>query len=163
MLGWILVRQRWVFLLPQWVSLRASLSSGGKCYRRWGICDFGVLGDFVSVDEEASVIFLYVSNPLKNLSNLIWHALATFEFSGTLMRCRYYCAFPVSGRMSALNLPSCNVRLPMTWLMTAQSYPSGHTRGASLLGLEGGVLIVTIWFAVSYFPWRHNALDLPLV
>ena len=86
--------------------------------------------------------------------------LLHFSFSGTLMRCRYSCAFPVSGSMAALNLPSFNVRLPMTWLMTAQSYPSGHTRGASLLGFEGGVLIVIIWFAMRYFPWRHTTLVL---
>ena len=35
------------------------------------ICDFGVLGDFVPVDKEESVSYLYVTDPLEKSSNLI--------------------------------------------------------------------------------------------
>ena len=48
------------------------------------ICDLGVLGDFVPVDEKESVITLYVPEPLEKSSNLILHALAPFEFVGDL-------------------------------------------------------------------------------
>ena len=76
------------------------------------------------------------------------------------MRCRYYCAFLVSGKMTALSLPGCNIRLPVTWLMTAQYSPAGRTRGDGLLGLEGGVLIVSTWFAMRYRTWRSLVLVL---
>ena len=55
--------------------------------------------------------------------------------SETLMRCQYSCVFSVLGQMTALALPGCNVRLTVTWSMTAQSSPTGRTRGAGLLGL----------------------------
>ena len=56
--------------------------------------------------------------------------------------------------MTTLALPGRNGRLPVTWSMTAQYSPSGCTRGAVLLVLVGGVLIVTTWFSIRYFPWR---------
>ena len=74
-----------------------------------------------------------------------------------LMRFRYYWAFPVSGKMTALALPSCNVRLPVTWSMTAQSSPAGHPMGAGLLVMLGGLLIVATWFAMRSCPWRRLA------
>ena len=55
------------------------------------------------------------------------------SYSGPLMRYRYYCAFSVSGQMSALSLPG---------------------------GLDGGVLIFATWFSMRYFTWRR--LDLVL-
>ena len=76
------------------------------------------------------------------------------------MRCRYSCAFPVSGKMTALSLPGCNIRLLVTWLMTTYSSTAGGTRGSGLLGLEGGLLIVDTWFAMRYCPWRRLALVL---
>ena len=68
------------------------------------------------------------------------------------MRCWYSCTFPVSGQMTALALPGCNSRFMVTWLMTTQSSPAGRTRGSGLLGLEGGVLIATRWFAMRSCP-----------
>ena len=68
------------------------------------------------------------------------------------MRCQYSWAFPVSGQMTALAPPGCNVRFTVTWSMTAYSSPSGRTRGAGLLGLEGGVLIVATWFDMRSCP-----------
>ena len=59
--------------------------------------------------------------------------------------------------MTSLDLPGCNVRLTVTWSMFAQSSPAGRMRGAGLLGVEGGVLIVTTWFAMRSYPWRHLA------
>ena len=47
------------------------------------ICDLGVLGNFVLLDEKASVSSLYAPKLLENPSNLICHALAPFEFFGT--------------------------------------------------------------------------------
>ena len=76
------------------------------------------------------------------------------------MRCRYSCVFPVSGKITASALPGCNARLTVTWLMTTQSSPAGRTRGAGLIGLEGGVLIVDTWFAMRSCTWRR--LDLVL-
>ena len=35
------------------------------------ICDFGVLGDFVPVEEKMSISSLYVTNPLEKFPNLI--------------------------------------------------------------------------------------------
>ena len=35
------------------------------------ICDFGVLGDFVTLDEKEIVSYLYVTYPLENSSNFI--------------------------------------------------------------------------------------------
>ena len=35
------------------------------------ICEVGVLGDFVPVDEEAIVSYLYVPDPWENSSNFI--------------------------------------------------------------------------------------------
>ena len=73
------------------------------------------------------------------------------------MRCQYYWAFPVSGQMTALALPGCNIRLRVTWSMTAQTSPAGCTRGADLLGMTGGLLIVATWFAMQSCPWRRLA------
>ena len=42
------------------------------------ICDFGVLGDFVPVDEKTSVSSLYVPDPLEKISNFICHVLSLF-------------------------------------------------------------------------------------
>ena len=58
-----------------------------------------------------------------------------FSSSWPLMRYRYYCEFPVSGKMTALDLPGCNISFPVTWSMTFQSSSSGRTRGVGLLGL----------------------------
>ena len=57
--------------------------------------------------------------------------------------------------MTALALPGCNVRQPVTWLMTAQSSPAGRTRGDGLLGMAGGVLIVATWSDMSSFTCRR--------
>ena len=92
------------------------------------ICDLEVFGGFVPVDERTSVSSLYVPKPSEKSFNLICHALAPFEFFGTLMMCRYYWAFPVLGYMAALSPPGCNVRLPVTWLMNSQSSLTGRTR-----------------------------------
>ena len=80
--------------------------------------------------------------------------------SGPLMRCQYFCAFPISGQITELALHGFNVRFPVTWLMTAQSYPNGRTRGAGLLGLEGEVLIVATWLAMRSCSWRRFSLVL---
>ena len=48
------------------------------------ICDLGVLGDFVPVDEKTSVSSLYVPNSLEKLSNLNWNSLDPFEFVRSL-------------------------------------------------------------------------------
>ena len=76
------------------------------------------------------------------------------------MRCRYYWCFPVSGQITELNFSGCNVSMTVTWFMNAQSSPAGHTRGAGLIGLESGVLIVTTWFEMRSFPWRRLELVL---
>ena len=80
--------------------------------------------------------------------------------SGPLIRFQRSCEFPVLGQMTSLALPSCNGRLTVTWLMTAQSSPAGRTRGAEFLGVEDGVLMVTTWFAMRCCPWRRLALVL---
>ena len=90
--------------------------------------------------------------PWKNRPISFEMSFIYLNFSGPLIRCRYSCAFIVSGNMTALSLPGCNVRLTVTWSMTAQSSPAGLMRGAGLLGLEGGVLIVTRWFAMRSCP-----------
>ena len=48
------------------------------------ICDLGVLGDFVPVDEKSFVSSLYVPNPLEKPSNFIQNTLAPFEFFSAL-------------------------------------------------------------------------------
>ena len=77
------------------------------------------------------------------------------SFSGPLMRCRYSFVFPISGQMTALSLPGCDIRFPFTWSMTSQSSPSGLARGSGLLGLEGGVLIVVTWFVMRPCPYKR--------
>ena len=78
--------------------------------------------------------------------------LLYLSFSGPLIRCRYYWAFPISGQMTALTLPGSKVSSLVTWLMTDQSSPAVRTRGSGLLGVEVGVLIVSTWFAMRYCP-----------
>ena len=48
------------------------------------ICDIGVIGYFVPVDEKTSVSSLYLPDPLEKSSNFILHALSPFEFLGGL-------------------------------------------------------------------------------
>ena len=54
--------------------------------------------------------------------------------------------------MNALDLPGCNVMLPFTRLMNAQSSPDVRMRGAGFLGLVGGLLIFATWFSMRYSP-----------
>ena len=61
--------------------------------------------------------------------------LLYLSFSGPLMSCWYSCSFPVPVYMTALALPGCNVRLPVTWLMTSHSSPAGLTRVSGLIGV----------------------------
>ena len=108
------------------------------------ICDIGILEDFVTVDQKQVLVPCMPPSPWKSCPISFDMPLLHLSFSASLMRCRYYWAFPVSGKMTALALPDCNVRLSVTWLMTAQSSPAGRTRGDCLLGVEGGVLIVAV-------------------
>ena len=87
------------------------------------ICDLGVLGDFLPVDEKTSVSSLYVPKPLESSLNFIWHALTTFDFLGPLTRCQYSLYFPVLGQITLLSLPCSNFRLLVTWYITVDSFP----------------------------------------
>ena len=119
------------------------------------VCDLGVLGDFVPVDEK-QVLVTYMSPSLwKSCPISFDMPLLHFSFLGPLVRYWYSWAFPVSGQMTEISLPGCNGMLPVTWSMTVQSSPDGRTRGDGLLVVEGGVFIVAIWFSMRYFPWRH--------
>ena len=71
------------------------------------------------------------------------------------MRCQYYWAFPVLGHMNALALPGSKVGSPVTWLMTSHSSPARRTRGAGLLVMEVGVLIVATCISMRSCPWRR--------
>ena len=44
------------------------------------ICDLGALGDFVPVDEKTSVSYLDIPYSLEKASDIIVHALASFQF-----------------------------------------------------------------------------------
>ena len=74
-------------------------------------------------------------SPWKSFPTSFDMLLLHLSFSRPLMRCRYYLAFPVSGQMTALALPGCNVSLPVTWSVNSQSSPAGRMRGAGFLGV----------------------------
>ena len=50
--------------------------------------------------------------------------------------------------MTAFTLPVCKVVLSVAWSIAVHSSSSGRKRGASLLGAEFGVLMVTTWFTM---------------
>ena len=84
------------------------------------------------------------------MSPILWESrpisfdipLLHLSFFGTLMSCQYSWDFPVSGQITALDLPGCNFSFPVIWSMTAQSSTTGSTRDAGLLDVEVSVLIV---------------------
>ena len=118
------------------------------------ICDFGVLGDFVPVDDKKVLVPCMSPIPWKSFTISFDMHFTHLIFSGPLMSCRYSWSFHILGPVTALALPGCNVRFPFTWLMTAQSSPAGRTSGAGLLSLAGGVLIVATWFDMMSCNWR---------
>ena len=119
------------------------------------ICDRGVLGDFVPVDEKQVLVPCMYPNPWEIRPISFDVPFLHLSFFNPLMRCQYYWTFLVLGQMNALSLPGFNVRSPVTWSMTAQSSPTGRMRGAVLLGLAGGLLIFFAWFVTSSCLWRR--------
>ena len=93
------------------------------------------LGGLRSCGLKTSSSSLYVPDPLESRPISFDMPLLHLSFLGPLMRCRYSWAFPVSRQMTVFAIPGCNVRLPVTWSITAHSSPSMRTRGAGLLGV----------------------------
>ena len=121
------------------------------------ICDLGVLGDFVYVDEKKVLVPCMSLIPWKIHPLPFDTPLLHLSLLGTLIRCRYYWDFSVSRQMTVLYLPGSKVISPVTWSMDAQSSSTGSTRGSGLIGVEVGVLIVATWFSIKSCPWRRLA------
>ena len=121
-----------------------------------------VLGDFVLVDEKKVLVTCMPPSTQKSRPVSFDTPLLHFSLSGTLIRLRFYWAFTVSGQMTGLAFLGSKESSTVTWSITSQSSPSGRTRGAGLIGVEIGVLMVATWFAMRSCPWRCLALLLYL-
>ena len=98
------------------------------------ICDLGALGDFVPVDGKKLLVPVVSPMPWKRRLISLDKPLLHSSLLGPFTRCRYYCAFHVSGQMTAFIMPGWRVRLPVAWYITSQSSTVGNTGGAGLLG-----------------------------
>ena len=69
---------------PQLFALFACISSGPGIANNATVCDLGALGGFVPLYDKTSIISLDVLHSLYRASDLVGHALAPFQFIGTL-------------------------------------------------------------------------------
>ena len=61
------------------------------------ICDLGSLRDFVTVDGETSVSYLYLPYYLEKASDIVGHALASFKFMRDLHEVLLFLVLPRFG------------------------------------------------------------------
>ena len=87
------------------------------------------------MDEKQVLVPCMYPSPWKSRQISFDTPLLHLSLSGPLMRCRYYWAFSVFGKMTVVALPGSKASSPITWSITAQYSPVGRTRGAGLIGV----------------------------
>ena len=95
--------------------------------------------------------------PWKKRLILLYTHFTNLSLLGPFTRCQYYWDFPASGKINMYTIPGFRVRSPISWSITAHYSPAGSTRGAGLLRLAVGILMVATWFVMRSCPWRRRA------